>query len=77
LVKDKREFVQAIDALVATGVSCHQAHSQVAGLSHYYNYALFKKVIEKVHALEKGDAFVSHKINGTPRAFQLKLQGMP
>ena len=57
-VKDKREFVQAVNALIAAVVSHCQA-SQVAGLSHYY-YAWFKKVIEKVNALEGGEAFVPH-----------------
>jgi len=64
-VKDKRDLVHAIDSIVATGVSCRKACSQV-GLDHSY-YARFKKVIAKVDALEKSDVYVPYKINGSAR----------
>ena len=64
-IEDKKEFVQAINATVATGVSRRQACSRL-GLPHVY-CTRFEKVIAKVDALENGDAFIPHNINSTAR----------
>ena len=66
-IKDKRELVQAIDIMVSTGVSRRQACSRV-GLHHIY-YTCFKTVIEKVDTLEKSDAYIPYKTNGTACKF--------
>ena len=62
-IKEKREYVQAIDAIVSQGISRRKACSML-GLHPVY-YARFKKVLRKVDDLENGDAFVAHKTNGT------------
>ena len=61
-IKDKREYVIAIIAIMSTCISHRQACSQV-GLSHMY-YTCFKKVIEKVDTLKNGATFVPCKRNG-------------
>jgi hypothetical protein len=61
-IKEKRDFIHAIDTIIATGVSCRVACSRV-GLSHMY-YACFKKAIAKVEALEKSDVYLPYKTNG-------------
>ena len=64
-VKEKHEYVVAIDALVAEGASCRQACLMV-GLPHNYNPG-FKKVIKKLDDLEQDAGFVPFKTNGTAR----------
>ena len=64
-IKEKRDFIHAIDTIVTTGVSCRVACSRV-GLSHTY-YTRFKKAIAKVEGLEKSDVYVPYKTNGSAR----------
>ena len=64
-LKDKRDFVLAIDSMVSTGMSRRQACYHL-GLSPMY-YTRFKKVIETVDALEKSVTFVPYKTIGTAR----------
>ena len=45
-IKDKREFIQANDALVSTGASRRDACSRV-GLPHMY-YACFEKRLKRL-----------------------------
>jgi hypothetical protein len=62
-IKDKRDFINAINTIVATGVSCCIACSHV-GLPHMY-YARFKNAIAKVDTLENSDVYVPYKMNGS------------
>ena len=64
-IKDKREFIQAIDTLVSTGASRCNTCSRV-GLPHMY-YSLFKKAVEKVEALEKSAVYIPYKTNNSAR----------
>ena len=64
-LKDKRDFVHAVDSIVATGISRRQACHHL-GLSSMY-YTCFKKVIKRVDALENGATFVLYKTNGNAR----------
>jgi hypothetical protein len=64
-VNKKREYVVAINALMAEGASHQQACSMV-GLPHNY-YPRFKKVINKLDNLEQDASFVPFKRNGTAR----------
>ena len=58
-VKEKREYIVAIDALMAEGVFCRQA-CLMFGLPHNY-YPCFKKVIKKLGDLEQDAGFVPFK----------------
>ena len=65
-IKEKREFVQAVElmiVIVAKKVLCHEACAMISVLQMYYTR--FKKAIKKVAALDNADAFVVHRINGT------------
>jgi hypothetical protein len=64
-VKEKREYVVAIDALVVEGASRQQACLMV-GLPHNY-YPCFKKVIKKLDDLEQDAGSGPFKMNGTAR----------
>ena len=61
-VKEKREYVVAIDAIIATGATRRQACTMV-NLPHNY-YPHFKKVFSKINNLEKSNVFVPFKTNG-------------
>ena len=63
LIKEKRDFIHAIDTIIATGISNHIACSHV-GLPHMY-YARFKNAIAKVDTLENSDVYVPYKMNGS------------
>ena len=62
-IKDKREFVQAIDIIMSTSASWCDACSHV-DLPHMY-YAHIKKVVEKVDALEKSAVCILYNMNGS------------
>jgi hypothetical protein len=62
-IKEKREFVQAINTLVSTGAS-HCDKCYLVGLPHMY-YACFKKAVEKVDGLEKSAAYIQYKTKGS------------
>ncbi len=64
-IKEKREFVNAVDALIAKDIPRRKA-CVILGLHPNY-YSRFKKVVAKVDALEKSDGFVAHRTNGTAR----------
>jgi len=64
-IKEKREYVHAVDILVEKDVSRRKACS-ILGLHPTY-YIRFKKVIEKVDALENSAGFAPHNTNGTAR----------
>ena len=68
-IKEKREYVHAVDILVAKNISRCKACS-ILGL-HPINYNRLKKVIAKVDALENSAGFVPHNTNGTARWFHL------
>ncbi len=61
-LKDKRDFIHAVDTIVATSISCRQVCYHL-GLSSMY-YTCFRKVIKRVDALENDAAFVLYKTNG-------------
>jgi len=61
-VKEKREYILAIDDLIARGASHRQACAMV-NLPHNY-YPCFKKVIKKIDDLDNA-GFVPFKTNGT------------
>jgi hypothetical protein len=63
-VKEKREYVLAIDDLIARGSSRRQACAMV-NLPHNY-YPRFKKVMKKIDDLDNA-GFVPFKTNGTAR----------
>jgi hypothetical protein len=58
-IKEKQDYIQAIDTIVAKGIS-HCKACSIVGLHRVY-YAHFKKVTQKVDKLEKDDAFVAHE----------------
>ena len=63
-IKEKREFVQAVELVIAEKkVSCYEACVMIGVLQMYHKR--FKKAFNKVAALDNADAFVVHKINGT------------
>ena len=62
-IKEKREYVYAIDILVEKNISRRNACS-ILGLHPIY-YMRFKRVIAKVDALENIVGFVPHNTNGT------------
>jgi hypothetical protein len=62
-IKEKRDFVHTIDIIVSTGVSRRQAYARVS-LPYLY-YAHFKRMLQKVEALENSDVYVPFKTNGT------------
>lgn len=64
-VKEKREYVVTVDAIIATGATRRQACAMV-NLPHNY-YPRFKKVLSKIDDLEKNDGFVPFKTNGIAR----------
>jgi len=64
-IKDKREFILAVDTLVSTGASRHEACNRL-GLPHMY-YERIKKVIEKVESLENGTGYIPYKTNNSAR----------
>ena len=64
-VKEKREYVVAIDAIIATGATRRQACTMV-NLPHNY-YPRFKKVLSKIDDIEKNEGFVPFKTNGIAR----------
>ncbi len=61
--QDKRDFVHTMDIIISNGVSRCQACACV-GLPYLY-YAHFKKVLQKVEALENSDVYIPFKTNGT------------
>ena len=64
-IKDKRNAIQKIDALVSAGFSQHQACLGV-GIPPLY-YRRWVKVLKKVDVMNAGDVYVSNKTNGTAR----------
>ena len=64
-LKDKRDFVHAVDSILATGICRRQACHHL-GLSSMY-YTRFRKVIKRVDALKNGATFVPYKTNGNVR----------
>ena len=61
-VKEKGDIVQAVQAIVANGMSVCQACARI-GLPHQYYYCL-KKAIKTADDIEKSDAFIHYKFNG-------------
>ena len=60
-LKDKMDFIHAVNALVSTSISCCQACSHVGSHIHYMR---FKKVLKKVDDLKNSASFVPYKTNG-------------
>ena len=64
-LKEKRESVRDVDAIVATGLSRRNACLQL-GVPHGY-YARFKKAIALAQSLQNSAAFLPYNFNGTAR----------
>ena len=62
-IKEKREYVHAVDILVEKDIS-HRKACSILGLHPIY-YTRFKKVIARVDALENSAGFVPYNTNGT------------
>ena len=62
-IKDKRNVVQRVDELVATGFSRRKACLSL-GIPLLY-YSCWKKLIEKVDAINSGTDFVPYNTKGT------------
>jgi len=64
-IKDKRNYVQRVDELVSTGFSRRKACMGL-GIPLLY-YSRWKKLIEKVDAINSGTEFVPYNTKGTSR----------
>jgi len=61
-LKDKMDFLHAINSIVVNGFSCRKVCYRL-GLSSMYD-TCFRKVIKRDNALENGATFVPYKTNG-------------
>ena len=62
-IKDKRNDVQRVDELVLTGFTCRNACLSLGIPLLYYSH--WKKLIEKVDAINSGTEFVPYSTKGT------------